>query len=200
MPINKTLDDTDQNARGASRFRWLVLACGALGCFGIGAIYLYGMFQPYIMDYFGIDSAAATTPYTLVWIIFTLGQFVAGPLLKRMGVKASATVGFAVLGGSYVALSLLPPQGFAWFMGIYLVATGLSLGVAYNVVAATVVRWFPDRKGVATSVSIGMMGGSGDSAVPRVRRPVGTGGVPHVLPGPGTAVCTLRFALARRLS
>lgn len=144
-----------------SKFRILVLACGALDCFAVGTCYLFGVFQPYIMDYYGVDSATATTPYTLVWIIFTLGQFIAGPLLKRVGVKMAAVAGLACMGAGYAIASILDPGAFFAFSAVYILLFGIGLGVAYNVVAATVVRWFPDRKGVATSVSIGMMGGAG---------------------------------------
>ncbi|MBQ9068580.1 MAG: hypothetical protein IJ131_05875 [Eggerthellaceae bacterium] len=49
-----------------SNLRYLVLACGALNCIACGTCYLYGVFQPYIMDYFSATSATASTPYTLL--------------------------------------------------------------------------------------------------------------------------------------
>jgi MFS family permease len=142
-------------------FRIAVLVSGALNCFAIGSCYLYGVFQPYIMSYFNVDSAAASTPFTLIWMVMTIAQFLAGPLQKRIGVKATAVLGLALMGAGCFACSLLSPDMVGALSIFYTVIAGLGLGIGYNAVAATTVRWFPDHKGVATSVSIGMMGGAG---------------------------------------
>ena len=141
--------------------RIVILACGALDCFAVGTAYLFGVFQPYIMQHFGIDSASATTPYTLVWMFMTIAQFIAGPMQKRIGVKATVSVGLALMALGLFGCSLLPPSMSQMLLVLYTVVHGLGIGIAYNTVAATTVRWFPDHKGLATSISLGMMGGAG---------------------------------------
>ena len=152
---------TEERGSKPGMFRIAVLISGALNCFAVGTCYLYGVFQPYIMDYFNVDSAAASTPYTLVWMFMTVAQFIAGPLQKRVGVKATAIIGLALMALGCLGCSLLPPDMVGMLSLCYTVVLGLGLGIGYNAVAATTVRWFPDHKGVATSVSIGMMGGAG---------------------------------------
>lgn len=153
-----------ENGGGSSRpggYRILVLISGALNCFAVGSCYLYGVFQPYIMEYYDISSAAASTPYTLVWMFMTVAQFIAGPLQKHLGVKATAVIGLALMALGCLGCSALSPDMSALLSLCYTVVLGLGLGIGYNAVAATTVRWFPDHKGVATSVSLGMMGGAG---------------------------------------
>ena len=160
--VGKRGEEIVGNRQGGSKGRRIaVLVSGALNCFAVGTTYLYGVFQPYIMEYFGIDSAAATTPYTLVWMFMTIAQFLAGPLQKRFGVKATVCLGLFLMAAGNVGCSLLTPGMSGMLVFLYSVVLGLGLGIAYNSVAATVVRWFPDRKGLATSISIGMMGGAG---------------------------------------
>ena len=153
--------ESEQSSAKPGAFRIAVLASGALNCFAIGSCYLYGVFQPYIMSYFNVDTAAASTPYTLIWMFMTIAQFIAGPLQKRIGVKATAAFGLALMGAGCFACSLLSPDMVGAMSFCYTVVVGLGLGIGYNAVAATTVRWFPDHKGVATSISIGMMGGAG---------------------------------------
>ena len=143
------------------KYRIAILACGALDLFMVGTTYLYGVFQPYIMEYFNVDSAVATTPFTLVWMFMTVAQFIAGPLQKHLGVKITECIGLALMAVGYLGCSMLAPNQAQALILLYSVVIGLGLGIAYNAVAATSVRWFPDRKGLATSVSIGMMGGAG---------------------------------------
>jgi len=143
------------------KYRIAILACGALDLFMVGTTYLYGVFQPYIMEYFNVDSAVATTPFTLVWMFMTVAQFIAGPLQKHLGVKITECIGLALMAIGYLGCSMLAPNQAQALILLYSVVIGLGLGIAYNAVAATSVRWFPDRKGLATSVSIGMMGGAG---------------------------------------
>lgn len=151
----------EENGTKPGAFRIAVLISGALNCFAIGSCYLYGVFQPYIMSYFNVDSAVASTPFTLVWMFMTVAQFIAGPLQKHLGVKVTAIIGLALMALGCLGCSALTPDMVGLLAPCYAVVVGLGLGIGYNAVAATTVRWFPDHKGVATSVSIGMMGGAG---------------------------------------
>ena len=142
-------------------FRIVVLACSALNCLAIGSCYLYGLFQPYVMEYYGVETSAASLPFTLSWMFMTIAQFLAGPLQKRFGVKFAMVFGLLLMGGGCVGCSLLAPDMIGMLTFLFSVVVGLGMGLAYNTVAATVVRWFPDRRGLASSISIGMMGGAG---------------------------------------
>nr|AHF23962.1 putative membrane transport protein [uncultured bacterium Contig19] len=151
----------EEHSSKPGMYRIIVLISGALNCFAVGSCYLYGVFQPYIMEYFDISSAAASTPFTLVWMFMTIAQFIAGPLQKHVGVKATAVIGLALMALGCLGCSALSPDMAGMLSLCYTVVLGLGLGIGYNAVAATTVRWFPDHKGVATSISIGMMGGAG---------------------------------------
>ena len=156
-------DGTLKPPRG---FRLVVLLCGALDCFAAGTCYLYGVMQPAIMGYFGIDSALASTPFTLSWMFMVVGEFLASPLQKRLGAKVTATIGLLLLGVGYFACSLLEPAMVAQLVFLYSVVFGIGLGITYNTVAAVSVRWFPDHRGAASSVSLGMMGAAGVALSP----------------------------------
>ena len=142
-------------------FRIAVLGIGALDCFVSGTSYLYGVFQPYVMEYFGVDSASASTPFTLMWMFMTLAQFLSEPMQKRIGAKGTAAIGLALMALGCLSCSAVSPDMAIAMTLCYTVLFGVGLGICFNVVAATVVRWFPDHKGVAASISVGMIGGSG---------------------------------------
>ena len=161
MGAHDTEIQHERNRMTPGALRIAILAIGALDCFVSGTSYLYSVFQPYIMEYFGTDSAGASTPFTLMWTFMTLAQFLAGPLQRRIGSKGTVAAGLTLMGLGCFTCSMLPPTMIWAMSACYMVFFGVGLGIAFNAVAAVVVQWFPDRKGVATSVSLGMIGGAG---------------------------------------
>lgn len=160
-PRDTVPGSTGQTAPGSGSRRILVLVCAALDCFMLGTIYLYSVFQPFVMDYFSAESSSASLAFTLSWMFMTFAQFIAGALHRRIGVKATAVAGLALMAAGCVVCSLLPVTMLGVFTVVYCTVIGLGLGLAYNTIAATVVRWFPGNKGVATSIALGMMGAAG---------------------------------------
>ncbi|MBQ9068581.1 MAG: MFS transporter, partial [Eggerthellaceae bacterium] len=93
-------------------------------------------------------------------MLMTIAQFLTGLLQRRCGVKATAIVGLALMAASYFCCLLLPKDMVGAMIPAYSVTFGIGMGITYNTVAATAVRWFSDRRGLATSIALGMMGGA----------------------------------------
>lgn len=141
--------------------RLAVLAVGAFDCFVSGTSYLYAVFQPYVMEHFNADSAVASAPFTLMWTFMTLSMFLVAPMQRAFGAKATVVCGLALMGLACLSCSFLPSDMIVAMPFAYSVLFGFGLGICFNAVVSAVLRWFPDRKGLASAVSAGMIGAPG---------------------------------------
>ena len=138
--------------------RLLILLCGAVCSLILGFCYTYSIIQPYIMDYFGIESSSASLPYTIFLAIFVVGNYVGGVIQKKMDVKKVLLIGYLLMAIGIFTTALLPsssPIGM-WFT--YGGLLGLGDGMVYNVILAMMQKWYPDKKGLATGITLSVLG------------------------------------------
>ena len=124
----------------------------------MGVCYTYSLFQPYVMEHFGVDSASASLPYTIFIAIFCIGNFIGGQMQKKTSLKMTLVVGYVLMFLGWMLTAILPENMF-WLM--YLTFGGLfgiGDGMVYNVIVALMPRWFPDRKGLASGLTLAMLG------------------------------------------
>ncbi|THD69999.1 MFS transporter [Robertkochia marina] len=135
--------------------RWLI-AASAIGIhLSIGSIYAYSVMTNPVKDIFSTDAAAIKWAFKLA-ILFLgltttfLGKWVEEQGPKKSGIAAGLFYGTGILGaGLGVHLQSLP-----LFYLSYGVLGGIGLGIGYMAPISTLVKWFPDRKGLATGLAI----------------------------------------------
>lgn len=138
--------------------RWVILTLGMICMLIMGVCYTYSLFQPYVMEHFGVDSASASLPYTIFIAVFCLGNFVGGQMQKRTNLKITLILGYVLMFAGWMLTALLPQNQF-WLM--YLTFGGLfgiGDGMVYNVIVSLMPKWFPHRKGLASGLTMAMLG------------------------------------------
>lgn len=134
---------------------WIVVVASfALhGC--LGTVYAWSYFQQPIMTQHGWSNAQVAWTLSIAIACLGVAAAVGGRLLPRLGARRLAIMGSCLyalahgLAGQALASGSLP---LLWlgFGGI----GGVGLGLAYVVPVATVVRWFPARKGVVSGLVV----------------------------------------------
>jgi MFS family permease len=155
--------------------RWLVPPAALSIHLCIGQIYAYSVFNKPMTQLIGIaesgpDDWALTT---LGWIfsiaLFTLGASAAifGKWLERVGPrKAMFASALCFSGGFFVAaLGVHLHQIWLVYLG-HGVIGGIGLGLGYISPVSTLIKWFPDRPGMATGMAIMGFGGGAMIASP----------------------------------
>ena len=134
--------------------RWLIAAMGTLLQLGLGTVYAWSFFQKPMKAHFALS---ADTP--IAWIfclsIFALGLAAAagGMLLPRLGPRRLALLGAILYPLGWMLGGIgLSTHRLAWLYVGYGLVGGIGLGLAYVTPVATVAKWFPDRKGLATGM------------------------------------------------
>lgn len=135
--------------------RWLI-AASAVGIHAsIGSIYAYSAWKMPLENTFGWSSTKTSMAFSIA--IFFLG--VSAAFLGRFIEKKGASKG-GLLSAAFFSTGLIGSAAACWFESITLfylffgVVSGIGLGVGYISPVSTLVKWFPDRRGLATGLAI----------------------------------------------
>jgi MFS family permease len=148
--------------------RWLI-APAALGIhLCIGSVYAWSLFNPALIKRLGVVTSAADdwTLKSVVWIFTVaivflgLSAAVAGKWLEKVGPRMVGSVAACCWGGGFMigGIGILTGQLWLLYLG-YGVIGGCGLGLGYVSPVSTLIRWFPDRRGMATGIAIMGFGG-----------------------------------------
>ncbi|MEH7346456.1 OFA family MFS transporter [Bacillus sp. JJ1532] len=135
--------------------RWLIAASAVGIHISIGSVYAWSVFTKPIVNQFGWDLTDVSFTFSLA-ILFLglsaafLGHFVEKHGPKRAGMLAAMFFGVGIT-GSGLAINL---ESLPLLYIFYGVLGGIGLGVGYIAPVSTLVKWFPDRRGLATGLAI----------------------------------------------
>jgi MFS family permease len=141
----------------------------------IGSAYAWSIFNPALTKVRGVvaESAEDWSLRQVVWIFTVaivflgLSAAVAGKWLERVGPRTVGIVAALCWSGGFVigAVGVWLHQLWLLYLG-YGVIGGCGLGLGYVSPVSTLIRWFPDRRGMATGMAIMGFGGGAILATP----------------------------------
>lgn len=149
-----------------NRWRIVPAALGIHLC--IGSVYAWSIFNPALIKRVGVVTSAADdwSLKNVVWIFTVaivflgLAAAVAGRWLEEVGPRKVGVVSACLWGGGFIigGLGIITGQLWLLYLG-YGVLGGCGLGLGYVSPVGTLIRWFPDRRGMATGMAIMGFGG-----------------------------------------
>lgn len=155
--------------------RWQAVPASICIHLCIGSVYAWSIYNPALIKVVGVAGSSAddwtlgqVVQIFVVAIVFVgLSAAVAGKWFEMAGPR---TVGLAAAvfwgGGNVVAgIGILAHQLWLIYLG-YGVIGGIGLGLGYVSPVVTLIRWFPDRKGMAAGLAIMGFGGGTIIAIP----------------------------------
>lgn len=141
--------------------RYMVLLIAAIVNFVHGNPYIWTVFQPHVRSEYHLSLAASSQPFTIIIGIFAVGNMIGGYLQHKIGARAT------ILSGSFVMctgffLAAVAPVGMPWVISAgYGLLGGLGSGCAFSMLVAVPQQWFPDKRGLVTGITVGIVGISG---------------------------------------
>jgi OFA family oxalate/formate antiporter-like MFS transporter len=137
--------------------RWLLAGGGVLMQLALGAVYAWSVFKIPLSKAFGWSGTDVTWAFSLAILVLGFAAFIGGLWMRRVGPRiVGITAGICY--GLGVGLSSLA-NGNIWILWLsYGVLGGLGLGLGYIVPLATLVKWFPDRRGFITGLAVAGFG------------------------------------------
>lgn len=143
----------------------------------LGAVYAWSVFaDPLAQEYGGASATAVNIAFTLT--IFTLGfaAFFGGLWMGRVGPRTVAMTA-GVLYGAGVILASLSSSSLVLLYLTYGVIAGAGIGLGYIVPVATLIKWFPDKRGFITGVAVAGFGAGALLTAPIATALIGSVGV-----------------------
>jgi MFS family permease len=148
--------------------RWRVPLASIAIHLCIGSVYAWSIYNPSLTRVHGVVTSAAEdwSLSAVVWVftvaIVFLGMAAAfaGKWLEEVGPRKVGVVSACCWGGGYLvgALGIMTHQLWLLYLG-YGVIGGCGLGLGYVSPVSTLIRWFPDRRGMAAGMAIMGFGG-----------------------------------------
>ncbi len=132
----------------------MALFCTVLQvCFG--TVYAWSFFQTILVRQLGWSFTETAWAFSLTILSLGTSAAWAGALLPRVGPRRLAVTGSVMFAGGYMLASLaLHLDTLALFYVGYGVIGGAGIGLGYVTPVATVAKWFPDKKGLATGIVV----------------------------------------------
>ena len=148
--------------------RWRVPLASVAIHLCIGSVYAWSIYNPPLTKVFGVVTSAADDwnlgevvwIFTVAIVFLGLAAAIAGRWLETVGPRMVGTVAACCWGGGYIvgAAGILTHQLWLIYLG-YGVIGGCGLGLGYVSPVSTLIRWFPDRRGMAAGMAIMGFGG-----------------------------------------
>ncbi len=148
--------------------RWLVPPAALAVHLSIGQVYAFSVFKLPLTKIIGISKSAPEdwSQPSLAWIfslaIFFLGASAAifGKWVERVGPRKTMLASGLCFSGGFLIAALGVSLHQLWIIYLgYGVLGGCGLGLGYISPVSTLVKWFPDRPGMATGMAIMGFGG-----------------------------------------
>jgi len=138
--------------------RWVFVALGLIINLCLGSIYAWSVFVEPLTDYFTGELGQAVSandilmPFSVFLAFFAMSMPFTGKIIDTYGPRNVTIIGSVL-------------TGFGWFLAsfsssvqmlsvLYGVIGGIGVGIAYSVLVAVSVRWFPDRRGLAVGLTV----------------------------------------------
>ena len=130
--------------------RYVIASCGVILHLMLGSTYAWSVYRNPIIA----DQSAIAFAFSLA--IFCLGMSAAfmGQVVEKFGPRVTGTIS-AILyasGNILTGFAIAQHSIFLLYLG-YGVLGGIGLGTGYVTPVSMIIKWFPDKRGLATGLS-----------------------------------------------
>ncbi|WP_307787554.1 OFA family MFS transporter [Mycolicibacterium sp. S2-37] len=147
--------------------RWLVPPAALSIHLSVGAAYSYSVFKKPLEGALGISGTLSALPFTVGIVVLGLSAAIFGTWVDRNGPRMAMFAAMCCFCGGWLvgAAGLAMQQYWLVLLG-YGVLGGIGWGIGYISPVSTLIKWFPDKPGMATGLAIMGFGGGALIASP----------------------------------
>lgn len=147
--------------------RWLVPPAALSVHLSIGQAYAWSVFKPPLESALDLTGTASALPFQLGIVMLGLSAAFGGTLVERRGPRWAMAVSLLCFSSGFLIAALGAYTEQFWLIVFgYGFVGGIGLGIGYISPVSTLIKWFPDRPGMATGIAIMGFGGGALIASP----------------------------------
>ncbi len=160
----------------ATSNRWAIAAAGVVMQIALGAVYAWSVFRIPLTKAFGWTISQVTLTFTIAILTLGFAAFVGGVWMRRSGPR-NVAIAAGILYGGGVFLASFSGAHLYWLYLSYGLIAGFGIGLGYIVPVATLVKWFPDKRGMITGIAVAGFGAGALITAPIASRLIVSQGV-----------------------
>lgn len=135
--------------------RWLIAASAVGIHISIGSVYAYSVMTNPVKDIFEVEGSVIKWAFKIAILLLGLSAAFLGRWVEKVGPKISGTTAGILYGVGILGSGFAVQIESLWlFYLCYGVIGGIGLGIGYITPVSTLVKWFPDSRGLATGMAI----------------------------------------------
>ena len=136
--------------------RWRIALGGIICQFCAGMIYSWSLYVNPLIAQHGWEKSAITLTFSITTFLIPILMIFASKTMQKIGPAKTALVGavFLALGPVISAFATSP---LMLYLG-YGVCCGIGVGYIYGVPIATSVKWFPEKRGLISGLTVAGFG------------------------------------------
>ncbi|MGE7876698.1 L-lactate MFS transporter [Peribacillus muralis] len=123
---------------------------------GLGTIYTWSLFNQPLADKFGWKLSSVAITFSITSFALAVATLFAGRLQEKWGLRSLVAIAGIVLGAGLIASSFVSS-----LLVLYITAgvvVGFADGLAYITSLSNLIKWFPERKGLISGISVSAYG------------------------------------------
>lgn len=163
--------DKQSIVAGPGYSRWLIPPAALAVHLSIGQVYAFSVFKNSLVADFDTSLTAIGWVFSLAIVMLGLSAAVLGTWVERSGPRKAMLAAALCWGTGFLVGAAGIATGQLWLLYLgYGVIGGIGLGIGYISPVSTLIKWFPDRPGLATGLAIMGFGGGALIAAPLSNR------------------------------
>lgn len=124
----------------------------------VGILYMWSVFQSYVMNYHGWSSADVSMTSALMIAFFVIGNILCGLVQEKYDPRLLSLVGGLMFSCGMFLTSFVGSK-YPWMLYItYSLISGLGCGIAYSNVLSALQKWYASKSGMITGLTVCFFG------------------------------------------
>src|ERR687898_3521393 len=156
--------------------RWIIATAGVVMQVALGAVYAWSVFRVPLSDAYGTGVSAVNTTFSIAILALGFAAFFGGLWMNKSGPRIVALSAGVLYGAGIFLASFAQPSLWILYLTYGLMA-GIGIGLGYIVPIATLIKWFPDKRGVITGIAVAGFGAGALVTAPIAKRLISSVGV-----------------------
>lgn len=142
--------------KSTSERRWLIVLGTIITQLGLGTIYTWSLFNQPLVNKFGWQLNKVALTFSITSFALAFSTLIAGKLQDKLGIRKLISITGIIMGAGLMLTAKVTSISMLYILAGLIV--GAADGIAYITTLSNCIKWFPEKKGLISGISVGAYG------------------------------------------